>query len=138
MDPVIVLFWGLAILGVVGVYRILRAVRRLVQLRKARLSREYKLERQVKELTERIRQLEGATTSEAVGLILSFRISSAGSSVARLIRHMEQRAEALHFELGLLALQANAFIEWDAEDVRKNVEEHAQRIMELEGQALKQ
>ena len=46
---------------------------------------------------------------------------------------MEQRAEALHFELGLLALQANAFIECDAEDVRKSVEEHAQRIMELEG-----
>jgi hypothetical protein len=42
---------------------------------------------------------------------------------------MEQRAEALRLELGLVALQANAFIEHDAEDVRKNVEEHAKRIM---------
>ena len=129
MNPVIVMLWGLAILGAVGVYFILRGIRRLVQLRKARLSREYELERQVKELTERLRQLEGATTIEAVELISSFRLPGAGSSVARLLRHMEQRAEALRLELGLVALQANGFIEHDAEDVRKNVEEHAKRIM---------
>ena len=74
------------------------------------------------------------TTSEAVRLISSFRLSSTDSSVARLIRHMEQRAEALHFELGLLALRTNAFIECDVEDVRNNVEEHAKRIMAEETQ----
>ena len=125
MAGIVMTMFGTLILCTVVVYE---GIRRLVQLRKARLSREYELERQVKELTERIRQLE-ATTSEAVELILSFRLSSADSSVARLLRHMEQRAEALHLELGILALQANAFIELDAEDVRKNVAEHAQRII---------
>ena len=47
---------------------------------------------------------------------------------------MEQRAEALHLELGLLALRTNAFIECDVEDVRKNVEEHAKRIVAEETQ----
>lgn len=125
------MLFGTAIFVVLGAYLIVREIRRLVQLRKARLSRMYKLEQQVKELTERTRQLEleGPTTSEAVALISSFRLSGAGSSVARMLRHMEQRADALHFELGLLALQANAFIDLDAEDVRKNVEEHAKRII---------
>jgi type II secretory pathway component PulM len=126
MAGIVMVMFGTLILCVVVVYV---GIRRQVQLRKAELSREYKLEQQVKELTERIRQLEGATTSEAVALISSFRLSGAGSSVARLLRHMEQRADALHFELGNLALQANAFIDLDAEDVRKNVEEHAKRII---------
>lgn len=126
MAGIVMTMFGTLILCTVAVYE---GIRRLVQLRKARLSREYELERQVKELTERIRQLE-ATTSEAVELILSFRLSSADSSVARLLRHMEQRAEALHLKLGILALQANAFIELDAEDVRTQVAEHAKRIME--------
>ena len=81
MNPVIVLFWGLAILGAVGVYVILRAIRRLVELRKARVFRVHQLERQVKELTERIRPLEGAATSEAVELILSFRLSTFGRTL---------------------------------------------------------
>ena len=123
---------------------IFRDIRRLVQLRRARLSRVYQLERQVKELIGRIRQLEVTTSSEAwqlanspalaVRLISSYRLSSADSSVARLLLHMEQRAEALHFEVGFLALQANAFIECDVEDVRNNVEEHAKRIMAEETQ----
>lgn len=51
------------------------------------------------------------------------------STVARLLRHMQQRDEALRLELGFLLLQAEAFIERDAEDVRKSVAEHAQRVM---------
>ncbi len=129
MAGIVMMFLGIVVLGAVGVYVIFREIRRLVQLRRARLSRVYQLERQVKGLIGRIRQLEGATTSEAVRLISSYRLSSADSSVARLLRHMEQRAEALHLELGFLALQANAFIECDVEDVRKNVEEHAKRIV---------
>lgn len=144
MAGVVMMFLGIVVLGAVGVYVIFREIRRLVQLRRARLSRVYQLERQVKGLIGRIRQLEGTTTrgspaafdasSEAVRLISSYRLSSADSSVARLLRHMEQRAEALHLELGFLALQANAFIECDVEDVRKNVEEHAKRIVAEETQ----
>lgn len=140
MAGVVMMFLGIVVLGAVGVYVIFREIRTLVQLRRARLSRVYQLERQVKGLIGRIRQLEGTTTSdalwadEAVRLISSYRLSSADSSVARLLRHMEQRAEALHLELGFLALQANAFIECDVEDVRKNVEEHAKRIVAEETQ----
>ena len=144
MAGIVMMFLGIVVLGAVGVYVIFREIRRLVQLRRARLSRVYQLERQVKELIGRIRQLEVTTTSEAVRLasypseavrlISSYRLSSADSSVARLLLHMEQRSEALHLEVGSLALQANAFIECDVEDVRNNVEEHAKRIMAEETQ----
>ena len=52
---IVVMLFGIAILRTLGVYLILREIRRLVELRKARLSRVHQLERPVKELTERIR-----------------------------------------------------------------------------------
>ena len=59
MAGIVMMLLGIVILGAVGVYVIVRDIRRLVELRRARLTRVNQLERQVKELIERVRQLEG-------------------------------------------------------------------------------
>ena len=51
MAGIVMMFLGIVVLGAVGVYVIFREIRRLVQLRRARLSRVYQLERQVKSLS---------------------------------------------------------------------------------------
>ena len=45
MTGIVMMLFGIAILRTLGVYLVLREIRRLVELRKARLSRVHQLER---------------------------------------------------------------------------------------------